>query len=41
MKFLKSSTKHSTVDRRLTAIGCQNGWINVFVVDAIKNGKHI
>lgn len=40
MKYFKSSTKQTDIDRRITAIGCQNGWINVFVVDSIKNGKN-
>jgi hypothetical protein len=25
-------------DRRITAIGCQNGWLGVYFVDSFKNG---
>lgn len=41
MKYLSSRLNSSSnyLDRRLTALGCQNGWIGVFFVDAAKNGS--
>ena len=36
MKYFKKSSAH--FNRRLTAIGGQNGWLGVFLVDSIKNG---
>lgn len=36
MKYLEANNEHC-VKRRLTAIGCQNGWLGVFVVDSTKN----
>ena len=37
----KSCTSHdikTSYDKRITAIGCQNGWLGVYFVDSIKNG---
>ncbi|CAF0713111.1 unnamed protein product [Brachionus calyciflorus] len=36
MKYL-SSTKSNIIDRRLTAIGCQNGLVGVYLIDMVKN----
>lgn len=51
MKYLSSHTKRNSnqgiqkdseyLDRRLTAIGCQNGWLGVYLVESVKNGKQI
>lgn len=48
MKYLNEnvSTEDETINldrmslnRRLTAIGCQNGWLGVFFIDINKNGN--
>lgn len=40
MKYLSSRINVTSfiLDRRLTALGCQNGWVGVYYVDAQKNG---
>ena len=49
MKYLSTSKRRNSnqsgddglIDRRLTAIGCQNGWVGVYLVNSEKNGKSI
>ena len=36
---LNSRRPEVLYNRRLTALGCQNGWLGVFLIDTIKNGK--
>jgi len=41
MKYLEYKNHESSccmLNRRLTAIGGQNGWLGIFLVDSIKNG---
>ena len=42
MKYLSSKGSSgftlANCDRRITAIGCQNGWLGVYFVDSFKNG---
>lgn len=41
MKYLSSRINSSEIclDRRLTALGTQNGWVGIFFVDSVKNGR--
>lgn len=47
IKHISSGNSHQNLikktsqllDRRLTAIGSQNGWLGVYLVDAEKNGN--
>ena len=37
MKYF-AANNCSSFNRRLTALGCQNGWLGVFLIDSAKNG---